>query len=123
MTASMKPAGATRPCLHQGNRAIPEPASQCAMALNLRAGSSCNGPAETRSSGITSIPVSLSRTASSRASTAHCAMSCLTKNCSTTSLTPAGSWHLALRLQPCSTPLITGKSNAYTSASDVRAGR
>lgn len=92
MTALMKPAGATRPCLHQGSAPLRGAASQCAMALNLRAGRSCNGPARTRSSGITSIPVSPSRTASSRASTAHCAMSCSTRSCSTAWLTPAGSW-------------------------------
>ena len=92
MTALMKPAGATRPCLHQGSAPLRGAASQCAMALNLRAGRSCNGPARTRSSGITSIPESPSRTASSRASTAHCAMSCSTRSCSTAWLTPAGSW-------------------------------
>lgn len=62
------------------------------MAPNLRTGRSCSAPARTRSNGITSTPGSLSRTASSRASTAHCAMSCSTRNCSTAWLTPAGSW-------------------------------
>lgn len=36
MTALMKPAGATRPCLHQGERCLRETASQCAMAPSWR---------------------------------------------------------------------------------------
>jgi len=45
-----------------------------------------------RSNGITSIPASLSRTGSSKASMALCAMNSSMRRCSTAWLMPAGSW-------------------------------
>ena len=89
MAALMKPAGATRPCLHQGNPALRETGSQCAIAPSSPAMPCWHGAARSVWNGITSRREDRCRTAMSRASTAACATSCSTRRCSSAWRMPA----------------------------------
>jgi hypothetical protein len=83
MAALMKPSGATRPCLHQGECCLRGAASQCATAPSsslMRCASDSAGLASLPS---ISSPAAHGRTAISKASMPVCEMNCSTAKSST----------------------------------------
>ena len=83
MAALMKPAGATRPCLHQGNPAFKRAASQCATAPSSSLMRCASGSGSSASPPSISSPEARGRTAISKASMPVCAMNCSTARSST----------------------------------------